>query len=248
MLTEPLLEVENLKVAFRDHVVLSGLSFQISGGEVVSVIGRSGSGKTVLLRTLAGLLHPQTGHIKFHFKNKNAVPIGFAFQKSPLIPWLSVQENLNLCVHNETDRLHSQKLLKNVGLASFKNHSPQDISGGMAQKVNLLRALSNRSELILMDEPFGSLDGFQRTELQQFTHDTCRNFDRGLVLITHDIDEAILLSDRIFILNSKSGMFSHQIPVNIIKPKILVEMRSNTKYNQLYQQVLKSLNETETIN
>lgn len=240
-----LLDIADLKVAFHKHLVLSGVNFQIKRGEVVAIIGRSGCGKTVFLRTLAGLLKPQAGQINFNFENIQAVPVGFAFQKSPLLPWLSVLENLILCAKTENEKLRCKELLKNVGLDAFKDHFPQDISGGMAQKVNLLRALSNNCELILMDEPFGSLDGFQRSELQQFTHDICRSKGRSLILITHDIDEALLLSDRIFILSSIKRNFSQQISVNMDKPKFLTEMRSHQNYNNLYQKVLQALRDAD---
>ncbi|MEK6628665.1 MAG: ABC transporter ATP-binding protein [Bdellovibrionota bacterium] len=241
----PLLEVEDLTVLFGEHRVLDGVSFRIQKGEVVSVVGKSGSGKTVLLRTLAGLLKPQMGRINFNFKNNNKSSIGFAFQKSPLFPWLSVHENLSICIDGEDEKNRINELLKNMGLENFKNHFAREISGGMAQKINLLRALSNNRELILMDEPFGSLDGFQREELQQFTHKACRSADRSLILVTHDIDEAILLSDRIFILSTKTSKLSHQINVNIVKPKILSEMRSDRQYNGIYQQVIQCLKQTE---
>ncbi len=246
MSTEHLLDIKNLKVQFQNHQILSGISFRVVRGEVIAVIGRSGSGKTVLLRTIANLIKANEGEINFHFRNLNATsPIGFVFQKSPLFPWLTVVENLTLCANGEIEKSYATDLLKNVGLEKFKNHLPGQISGGMAQKVNLLRALANSCELILMDEPFGSLDSFQRSELQQFTHDTCRSDGRSLILVTHDIDEAIQLADRILILSSRSGKIVHEIPVTLKKPAKLIEMRSAESYNLLYQQVLTALSSAE---
>ena len=165
-----LLQVENLKTSFSEHHVLRGINFQVARGEVVAIVGKSGCGKTLLLRHLAGLINADAGEVKFNFRNTTKMPVGFVFQKSPLFPWLTVQENLYLCAATEIEKINADHLLKEVGLADYRNHFPQQISGGMAQKVNLLRALTNNSELILLDEPFASLDSFQRSELRQFTH------------------------------------------------------------------------------
>lgn len=247
MNSETLLEVDNLKISFQAHKVLDGVSFKVRRGEVVAVIGKSGSGKTVLLKSLAGLLKAGEGQIKLNLKNEHAIPVGFAFQKSPLFPWLTISENINLCVNREVEKTYADELLKKVGLENFKNHLPQQISGGMAQKVNLLRALSNNCDLILMDEPFGSLDSFQRAELQQFTYETCRSLDRSLILVTHDIDEALLLSDRILILSARSGKFTKQIDVNIERPQKIIEMRLQPNYNRLFQQILQALADAEAL-
>ena len=117
MNTEHLLDIKNLKVQFQNHQILSGISFRVVRGEVIAVIGRSGSGKTVLLRTIANLIKANEGEINFHFRNLNATsPIGFVFQKSPLFPWLTVAENLTLCANGEIEKSYAAELLKNVGL------------------------------------------------------------------------------------------------------------------------------------
>lgn len=237
------LEVQNLSVRLGGQPILQNIDLKIERGEVVAIIGRSGAGKTVLLKTIMGLLPPTSGALSFRFNNRRPLPIGFAFQKSPLFPWLSILQNLVLCTRDPQAKEKCEAALKTVGLEKYKDFKPRDISGGMAQKVNLVRTLANECELLLMDEPFASLDSIQKNELQQFTYDFCCRDDRSLLLVTHDIDEAILLADRVLVLGTKTNAFEKQIPIKIKKPKELFSMRSDPDYGPLYSSIYRALHE-----
>ena len=174
-MTDTIVSVNQLKKDFADQV-LNNVTFHLKRDEFVSLLGPSGCGKTVLLKNLSGLIKKTAGDIHFNFREHTQVPVSMAFQKSPLFPWLTVLKNITICM-NYSSLSAAQKeaealdYLKTAHLENFRDYYPHEISGGMGQKVNVIRSFCSGSELVLMDEPFGALDFIQRTELQKFTLD-----------------------------------------------------------------------------
>lgn len=191
-----ILEFSNVSFSYGTHANIDGLSFYITRREVVSIIARSGFGKSTILRLAAGLLSPQKGEILFESK-----PIFCAhpsrailFQEDALLPWISVIANVH-CGVLDIDR--AEWALHTVGLWNYRNHWPRELSGGMKKKVELARTLASNARLLLLDEPFSSLDYFSQRELYTLLEKILSTEEITALLVTHNIDEANLLSDRI---------------------------------------------------
>lgn len=207
MKSDILLEVDHLNLHFGKNFIFSDLSFDIKRGDFVCLLGPSGVGKSVLLNLIIGLLKPTSGHISLKFSGHQEISIGMAFQNPLLFPWLDLVENLVVCQRQKESRIKkkikAQNWLMNAGLGSFFEYYPSQISLGMMQKVNLIRAMINESELVLMDEPFSSLDDFQRMKLQDFTKKWHTQRGQTTIFVTHNISEALYLADRVLILSGK---------------------------------------------
>lgn len=217
-----ILEAQHISLSYAQKgnakPVLNDVSLQLKAGEVLAVLGFSGSGKSSLLRVLAGLKKPQQGQVLVHGKaSRGPHPqIGFMFQDPCLLPWLTLEANVEFGL-----RLKNQKhvakqerkarvdaILKEVGLAHAAKNYPTSLSGGMAQRGNLARSLVRQPDVLLLDEPFSALDAVTRTEMQQLLLQTTKNHNTAAVLVTHDIDEALEVADRIVLLG---GSPSHVV-------------------------------------
>ncbi|WP_435591977.1 ABC transporter ATP-binding protein [Nocardia sp. bgisy118] len=190
---------------FGDSLVLDNVDISIDRGEFLAVLGPSGSGKSTLLRVLAGLEHLTAGTISW--SADGARPrTGVVFQQSLLLPWLTVIENISLArrftAHrHEFDHQYPATLLRRFGLDRLAERYPSELSGGQAQRVAVLRAAATRPRLLLLDEPFSALDPATRIDLQQWLAELVADIEATVVLVTHDVDEAIALSDRIVLLD-----------------------------------------------
>jgi NitT/TauT family transport system ATP-binding protein len=224
------LQVRDLSTIFADRNgglrALEHISFDVYPEQFVCVLGPSGSGKTTLLRVLAGLLLPSSGEIFFQGQKLTGPPpgIGFVFQKPSLMPWRTVIQNITLPleVQNESAEVRQQKaleLVELVGLQGFEDSLPRDLSGGMAQRVAIARALVHDPEVLLMDEPFGSLDALTRermgVELLRIWQRRCKT----VVMVTHSISEALLLADRVLVLSQRPGRLRLDLPVDLPRPR-----------------------------
>ena len=231
-----LLETHSLSFQFESRRVLKDLSFHIEQGEFLSVLGPSGCGKSVLIRLLLGLLPDQTGAIRW--VGGTRPPASVSFQKAGLIPWLSLLENLTLCM----SRPFALEQLKRVGLESFSSYRPSAVSGGMAQKANVLRCFGTPSDILFLDEPFSELDYIQRGRLQEFTlAEQSSHGKKTVFLVTHDIDEAIFMSDRILVLSSAPGTVVDEIVVPFGRPRDLEAVRQDPAYGELFKRARKAL-------
>ena len=201
-----MIRAESISMIYKDGTIaLEGVSFSIAKGESCSVIGPSGCGKTTLLFILSGLLKPTEGEILINSKN-----IALILQDYGLFPWKTVYENVSLGlevrgVKKEEQRKIVLPLLEKLGLKGFENHYPRQLSGGMQQRVAFARALALNPEILLMDEPFSSLDALTREKLQNFLLKLWINNKVTMVLVTHSIEEAVFLGRKIVVLSQRPG-------------------------------------------
>lgn len=237
-----IIRVKNLKKEFGDNIVIDNLSLELKRGEFVSLLGPSGCGKTILLRIISGLLKKSAGKIEYNFVENDNITISMTFQKSPLFAWLNLIENITICMNNRkmTDEKKNEiafAYLRKANLESFKTYFPNEISVGMAQKINVLRCFCSGANVIFMDEPFVSLDFIQRTELQRFTLDIWQEEKKTILFVTHNLHEAIILSDRILLMSSSPGKIIEDFEVGIPRPRDVIEVRRNNKYIELSSRV-----------
>lgn len=204
-----MLVVNNLEKSYQlaegTHQVLKQVSFTAELGKITVLLGKSGCGKTTLLRLLSGLETADNGKIEL----PNNIKIGMMFQEARLMPWLTCEENIVLGLPKDYDRKYIQKLLATVGLEKFSKAYPNQMSGGMQQRAALARTLAQHSHLILMDEPFAALDYFTRLQMQQEVLQVKNLTGAGMLFVTHNIDEALALGDKILIM--EDGKISQEI-------------------------------------
>ncbi|WP_246081938.1 ABC transporter ATP-binding protein [Nocardioides litoris] len=194
----PAVEVEALHRSFnRTGGVLHGLDLRIGAGEFVALIGRSGSGKSTLLRALAGLDRGVDGHGRVRVPAK----VSMVFQDSRLLPWKRVLDNVVLGLDGRDARERGRRALAEVGLAGREKAWPHQLSGGEAQRAALARSLVRDPELLLADEPFGALDALTRLNMHTLLRELCERHRPAVLLVTHDVDEAIVLADRVIVLD-----------------------------------------------
>ncbi|MCR5678484.1 MAG: ABC transporter ATP-binding protein [Agathobacter sp.] len=219
---------------------LKDVDLEIKPGEFISIIGPSGCGKTTLLRLIAGLDKPQTGQLFIDGAEiTGADPSrGYVFQQGSLFPWLSVRNNIayGLRARNvyRSKKENIENYIELVGLKGFEKSYPHQISGGMAQRVAIARALINEPKALLLDEPMGALDSFTRADLQDKLLELWKKDGTTMVLVTHDIDEAIYLSDRIVIMTPRPGKISKIIDVNLSRPR----QRGSASFLDMRRQIL----------
>ena len=207
---------------------LERVSLSVRPHEFVCIVGPSGCGKTTLLRLLSGLLIPTSGRVEFEGQPLVGPRrrIGFVFQQANLMPWRNVLDNIALPlelqgVELETRRERARDLIELVGLQGFESALPRDLSGGMAQRVAIARALSHQPELLLLDEPFGSLDALTR---ERMASELMRIWSRRavtVIMVTHSISEAVLLADRVFVLGPRPGSVRLEVEIPLARPRTL---------------------------
>jgi NitT/TauT family transport system ATP-binding protein len=223
------LTVEGLQFAYSpDQTVIANVTFEVTAGEIVSIVGPSGCGKTTLLKTLAGLLRPTKGTVQFQSQLVRGVPAGLAmvFQEysRSLLPWATVAANIELPLRYKAitaparARLVAESL-DAVGLSGFGERYPWQLSGGMQQRVAIARALAYQPKLLLMDEPFASVDAQTRADLEDLVATVHATFDFTIVFITHDIDEAVYLSDRVIVLSKSPTTVLDRIVTGLPRPR-----------------------------
>jgi NitT/TauT family transport system ATP-binding protein len=232
--------VEDLHHAYSpDQVVTASISFEVKAGEFVSIVGPSGCGKTTLLKALSGLLAPTGGSIRFQGAPVQGVPDGLAmvFQEygRSLLPWRTVSANIDLPLHylrlaSDERRRRIEESLQAVGLSGCEERYPWQLSGGMQQRVAIARALAYRPKLLLMDEPFASVDAQTRADLEDLVAQVRDRFGITIVFVTHDIDESVYLSDRVIVLSRSPSRVLAQIDIGLPKPRDQITTKATPQF------------------
>ena len=202
-----------------NNVVLSQIEFTVKRGEFLAIIGPSGCGKTTLLNMISGIESYSGQHISFdnnHPANSN--PLGYIFQQPRLMPWLTVRENIELVLHvDQYGQVND--LLTEVGLSGKGEYFPRQLSGGMQRRVSIARAFAINPQLLLLDEPFNSLDAPTANRLRQLLMNLCQQYGTTVVFVTHDLQEAIYLADRILFMSNTPSTIVHQCKVGLPQPR-----------------------------
>jgi ABC-type nitrate/sulfonate/bicarbonate transport system ATPase subunit len=230
---EPVIRIEGVGKHYQQrkasaNVVLEDVNLDVRRGEFVSLVGASGCGKTTLLRMIAGLAQYQPGTITVNGQVVRRVPprVGFVFQDSALLPWRSVSENVAMGL-NETwksltraeRKAKVERQLELVGLSGYGDYLPAQLSGGMQQRGGLARALVGEPDVLLMDEPFGAVDALTRIRLQEELANIVARTSATVVFVTHDVDEAVFLADRVAVMSLRPGKIKEVVEVDIPRPR-----------------------------
>ncbi len=242
------LKIENLSKKFRVNgdllQVLDSISFNVQNREFLTIVGPSGCGKTTLIRLIAGLDKPTSGKIIFNgetIKNPSK-NIGYVPQEFSLYPWKTVKKNISLGmklhgIKRAEIELKTKELIDLIGLKGFENYYPKDISGGMKQKVAIARALAINQTLLLLDEPLISIDAQNRNKLQEDLIEIWQKSKRTVIFVTHNIDEAVYLSDHIVILGALPASVKDIVSISLERPR----NRTDKEFNSIRKQILKIL-------
>jgi NitT/TauT family transport system ATP-binding protein len=251
----PILEVENLAKSYRqlrgeNTPAIGNVTCKVEAGEFVSFVGPSGCGKTTLLMTIAGLIEPTSGRVIVKGKEVKGPPpnLVLVFQEynKSLFAWRTIMGNVRFGLEARGDRSpgaesKTGELIDLVGLKGFEKHYPWELSGGMQQRVAIARALAYEPEVLLMDEPFGSLDALTRLELEDTLLRVWAELKTTILFITHDIEEAIYLSDRIWVLSRRPSQIIQELPVEFPRPRNQVATRAEARFmamrNEIYRQI-----------
>jgi ABC-type nitrate/sulfonate/bicarbonate transport system ATPase subunit len=250
-LDQPKLELCNLFKNFKNQgkslVVLQDVNLQLYESEFVCIVGSSGCGKTTLLKIIAGLALPSSGEIRV---DNEVVPgpgsdRGMVFQSYTLYPWLTVEDNVGfgLSLQKISKRERKQRsryFLEMVGLTQFAQARPKQLSGGMKQRVAIARALANEPEVLLLDEPFGALDAQTKEQMQQFLLKLWQQTQTTILMITHDIEEAVFLSQRVHVMSSHPGQLKSEIPVMLPQQRDL-ELKLDSEFIEVKRKVMHAL-------
>jgi nitrate/nitrite transport system ATP-binding protein len=250
------LSIENVGISFtrngRTNEVLRDVSVKIAKGEFVSLIGHSGCGKSTVLNIVAGLLKASTGVVLLEDREVNSPGPDRAvvFQNHSLLPWLTVRENVSLAVdkvlkHKKSKAERSDWIDHNLALVNMMHAAdrrPSEISGGMKQRVGIARALAMEPKVLLLDEPFGALDALTRAHLQDSLMEIHSRLRNSVIMITHDVDEAVLLSDRIVMMtNGPSATIGEILKVDLERPRRRLELVEDPTYTHARAEVLEFL-------
>ncbi|MEC0089443.1 ABC transporter ATP-binding protein [Paenibacillus macquariensis] len=229
-----ILSLHNLTYSYsqsHESAIIQGLSMNVHAGEFISIIGVSGSGKSTLFKLIAGLLEPNCGEIRIHGEKCTTNRLGevaYMPQKDLLLPWRTVLDNCLLPWefnrkpsrgHKEEVIASIQRMLARFGLGNYEHCYPNELSGGMRQRVAFLRTLITGQDLLLLDEPFGALDAMTKREMHRWLLGLWGDLHKTILFITHDLEEAILLSDRIYLLPSEHNQTVQEIHVNLPRPR-----------------------------
>jgi len=242
---DPILTIRDMSAVFPDNngglCALDSVSFEVCPQEFVCVLGPSGSGKSTILRILAGLLPPTSGQVVF--SDGQQPEIGMVFQEANLMPWRTVLENLTLPLElagleNGEARRKASEMMDLVGLDEFEDYWPRDLSGGMAQRVAIARALIHDPDLLLLDEPFGSLDALTRERMWMELSRIWQAKQKTVLMVTHSISEALFLADRVLVLTQCPGRVKLNLEVELYRPR-----RDRMRYTKEFGKLARQLKE-----
>ena len=254
------LSLQNIDMSFSRGAitshVLDNISLNVEKGEYVSIIGHSGCGKSTVLNIVSGLIRPSSGVVLLEDKEVNSPgpDRALVFQNHSLLPWLTVYENVELAVNKTFRKTMSAAerkdwILHNLSLVSMSHaldKRPSEISGGMKQRVGIARALAMQPKVLLLDEPFGALDALTRAHLQDEVMRIQTELHNTVIMITHDVDEAVLLSDKIVMMtNGPSAKIGEILTIDLPRPRDRIALANDPQYNHYRQEVLRFLYEKQ---
>jgi NitT/TauT family transport system ATP-binding protein/sulfonate transport system ATP-binding protein len=253
---QPIIRVNNITKTYNTDgrleslTVLQNMNIDIQENEFVCIVGPSGCGKSTLLRLIAGLEFPTEGNVLYRGENltKPRKEIGMVFQNYSLMPWLNVEDNIAMGLNFKRVAQAEKKntvdeFLKIIGLEKFRKSYPHELSGGMQQRVAIARTLANSPDVVLMDEPFGALDAYTRILLQKELLRIWEYDKKTIIFVTHSVDEAIYLADRIILMSGIKGAVSREVSVDI--PRI--RDRADSRYAKLTQELLEELEQLNNL-
>lgn len=237
-----LVKLERLEKSFSEQIVFQNINIIINEGEFITIVGKSGCGKTTLLEILCDLQSPTSGKIEYSDKNINPIMVFQDYGKS-IFPWLTVTKNIELVAKEKHPKENLEevcnKYLQLVGLEKAKNKYPWQLSGGMQQRVAIARALAFEPKLLLLDEPFGSLDAGIKRELELELQRLWLELKITVVLVTHDVDEAVFLSNRILVLDGDPSIIKEEIYINLNFPRDYYNTLTSTEFIKSRKKVMK---------
>jgi nitrate/nitrite transport system ATP-binding protein len=255
-MSQSFLELSLVSMAFKTRQgpfqALSGVNLRVEKGEFVSLIGHSGCGKSTLLNIIAGLYHCTSGGVLLEGRevNQPGPDRAVVFQNHSLLPWLTAYENIELAVKKTSEGKRSKAQIREWVLHNLKlvqmdhamNKRPEELSGGMKQRVGIARALAMEPKVLLMDEPFGALDALTRARLQDELLRIVANTGSTVVMVTHDVDEAVLLSDRVVMMtNGPAATIGEILDVNLARPRERLALATDARYLSARKAVLEFL-------
>lgn len=237
-----MLQLESVSKTYRNgFTALAQINLRIDPGERVAIVGSSGCGKSTLLRLAAGLSCPSSGRVLLHGQplSRPAADVGFIFQEPRLMPWLSVEDNVGFALRGSLSarRERVRSALLRVGLNHCADYFPKQLSGGMAQRVAIARALAGSPRLILLDEPFSALDAIRRAELQEHFLQLWKSDQLSTLIVTHDVEEAIVLADRILVMQPHPGRIIEELHLDLP----LQDRRDADGFEAIKKQLMHSL-------
>jgi ABC-type nitrate/sulfonate/bicarbonate transport system ATPase subunit len=224
----PKLVADGVTCRFGDTLALAETSLEVHAGEFVSIVGPSGCGKSTLFNVISGLVPPMSGRVVLDGTDVTGSTghVGYMLQKDLLVPWRTVVGNIVLGaaltrgVRGEDER-EARELASRYGLGAFLDHYPHALSGGMRQRVAFMRTLAVHRDVLLLDEPFGALDSQTRLEMQRWLTEVWTELDRTILFVTHDVDEALFLADRVVVMTPRPGRIADEIPISLPRPRDL---------------------------
>lgn len=244
---KPILSVRELGVTYPDNNgglhALDNISFDICPRDFVCFLGPSGSGKTTFLRALAGILQPTSGSVLF--LDSRPPRIGMVFQQSNLMPWRTALQNITLPLEldgaaNAEARDKAREMIRLVGLTGFEDSLPRDLSGGMAQRVAIARALIHDPDLLLLDEPFASLDALTRERMWTELSNIWQAKQKTVVMVTHSINESLFLADRVMVLTKRPGKIKLDVEVDLPRPRA-EDIRYTSRFGRLAKKLREAI-------
>lgn len=247
-----LLELKNVNLTYHtlksETNAIKNVSFEVKETEFVSIVGPSGCGKTTILSMISGLIKPSLGEILIDGEKINGIStnVGYMFQRDNLFEWLNVKNNIMIGpkINHYKNCLSENKLnelISKYGLSGFEKSKPNELSGGMRQRVSLIRTLALNPKLLLLDEPFSALDYQTRLSVQSDIYSIIRSENKTAILVTHDISEAISMSDKIIVLSKRPGTIKNIIKLNFDKNTTPLERRNNPIFNEYFKQLWEEL-------
>ena len=244
----PAIRIRDLRKMFGQLIAIDGVSVDIAHGEFFMIVGPSGCGKTTLLRILAGLESVTSGTIEIATPNSQRPVNSMIFQGDSIFPWMTVWDNAAYGLKMRRARPATIKdvvghYLARTGLTRFAKYYPHQLSGGMRQRVSIARAFANDPEILLMDEPFSALDAQNKLLLQEELLHIWEEHKKTVVFITHSVDEAVFLGDRIMVMTAQPGKVKTFVPVPLARPRDIMELQKMPQYGELIAHIWSSLRE-----